>query len=151
MTDQWFWLPALDRAIARWTGTPWMAGQRWPGRGVDCVNFVDAVLCQVRGVKLPALAREPQDLAQHNHRDAMKVCNAIARRHPHKIIRDASREPGDVLVVRAGRGPAHVMILSRPLIVWHAVAGCGVCSTSLAATESDVVRVFRPLDKSLWL
>lgn len=118
----------LAAALRSWEGTPHVAGQRAPGRrgGVDCVNFVVAVLEECELLLHPAherpdvgpMPRPPQDLGVHTApgpgadepRGWSEVIGWMLRRFRSRTIlsdpmalvaeRRAGRlaQPGDVLV-----------------------------------------------------
>ena len=145
---------ALGAAIESWVGTPWMAGQCMRGVGVDCVRFVDAVLCQVRGVTIEPAQRFPQNMPLADREGAMAAAHIMLRRHPNrKRIDGEPIEPGDVLICRRGAmdSPGHVLIAGVDArTAWHAVAGAGVCMTSIAAHHQHVLWSVRPTDRASW-
>lgn len=164
----------LGAAIRGWEGTPHVAGQRTPGKGggVDCINFVAAVLEECYLGAQPSLAlpdagpipRPPQDLGAHDADGARwgEVVAWFRRRFPARAVlsdpmglvapRRAGRlsAPGDVLVMtpsKGARGVNHVGICGEaPGSVWHA-GGWGVTEGSLGDPElcARVREIYRPL------
>lgn len=159
-------LTTLRVAIATWEGTPHVAGQRRPGRastggGVDCINFVVAVLeeCYAllfegRGLRdAGPMPRPPQDLGVHDPEGARwgEVIAWARRRFPVQVVlsdplgcvapRRCQRDtrPGDVLVFSpSDTAPAgaynHVGVCGLEAgSVWHssAVNRVGVTRASL--------------------
>lgn len=143
-------------AIGRWIGTPWMAGQNCPGRGVDCVHFVTSVLDELLGYAdrddIPLL---PQDLSLHSASKAIAAVHALLRRYPGVTqLNDVQAyHPGDVIVVRRepNAGPGHVGIVGHPSDrYWHAVTGSGVAPSGMG-TIKYLFKAYRFPEASEWL
>lgn len=147
------WREELDRCLRSWEETPYAAGQRLRGRGVDCTNFVDAVLEEMHGLEPRVLPPFDPNGGVHDARGAAAMCRQISARYPNVTVRGPYPvESGDVLVYRRGRGAGHVLIVGLdPRAAWHADHGTGVCFTSVKLITPLIMRVWRPTEKESWL
>lgn len=147
----------LEYVISRWVGTPYMAGQRVRGAGVDCVQFVTAVLDELhRNEKPTFVPRLRPDSAIHDARQGGPTIKALRQGFASQVVRETVVEPGDVLVVRAiprSRGPrrmGHVLITgSVPNTLYHAMTGSGVTRTSIEGLD-EILRIYRDKNKQRW-
>jgi len=141
----------LEREFIAWRGTPHVAGQAVRGVGVDCVRFITAVLDAAFGRPRTLTPRMPQDLAWHDARGAMRVAEAIIAMYPVVTgVDPGGVEPGDIILVRMGAGPGHVLMVGpQPWTAWHAPRNSGVCRTGLGAV-SAVLRIWRVEGKDQW-
>lgn len=150
---------ALERALARWDGTPYRVGQQAPavdgvGGGVDCVRFVCAVLDELLGRRTP-ITTLPQDAALHARESAIAAMHQIRKLYlPNEPVEDGTVEPGDLLITAPpGGGPGHALIAGpRRWELWHATGLC-VHRTGLGGLRSagwDLRYVFRPGTKAEW-
>jgi cell wall-associated NlpC family hydrolase len=149
-------LKRLEFVLRRWDRTPYMAGQRCRGIGVDCVQFVTAVLDELHGVSTKVPRLRP-DSAVHDGRQALPTIKAIRAGFESVVVRDSTIEPGDVIVVRATPFPSgprrygHVLIAGWEVgTLFHAASPTGVSKTSLQGLQ-DVLRVYRDVNKDQWL
>lgn len=155
---------ALQSALTRWRGTPYIAGNQMPGQhgGVDCLRYVDAVLHEVfrPGDRLDPLPRHAQDAALHNTQIVYEVIRIMLKRFDMKCMPDViTPDPGDVLAVRLKTKPAESLIhrpsegRSRHLLVVtnhtaicsHAIPGHGVVLAGRGGIEStfEITGVYR--------
>lgn len=147
-------LAALERALARWVGTPYRVGQQCAGAGVDCVRFVAAVLDDVMGRVTP-IETLPQDAALHARASAIAAMHRIRRLYePVALVEDGTLEPGDLLVTAPpGGGPGHALIAGpRRWELWESTLD-GVHRTGLGALTAgrwSLRYVYRPGDKTGW-
>lgn len=121
----------LGEIIQSWKGTPWLSRQCCKGGGVDCINFVVAVLNEMRGRSYGPL--ETKNNAYHK-------ANNGHWRETYRIIRESFGDsaplhltdplvvfPGDVLLIESGRDTGHVIIVgTRKNTLHHALSGQGV-------------------------
>ncbi len=108
------------REAESWLGTPYHAGARVRGVGVDCAQLLIAVF-HGAGV-LPALDPAPYPADWYLHRDLERLLLHLA---PWATpTRDP--EPGDIVTYRFGRAVAHAGILVAPGAIIHAAHQIGV-------------------------
>jgi hypothetical protein len=123
-----------------------MTGQRFIGKGVDCWNFVIAIMDERRDKVWENPPRHsPNMLAD----DCVYIWEAY-----HKFIQQykmvevtSPPQPWDVIFYEASDGmkgvPTHIGIVGDdPRVLWHAVRRNGVIKTTLAVMRRfEVVRV----------
>lgn len=137
-------------AVTPWIDTPWMAGQSCPGVGVDCVQFVVAVLDALHGYEHKPAPRLPQDLGANNPEAARQAAREILSRYPHDRVTDAVVEPGDVIVCPVGDGPGHVLLVGwTPQTAWHSLLGFCVCQVGIGGLTA-YLHVWRSTEKAAW-
>lgn len=142
----------VDAELESWVGTPFVAGQRLKGVGVDCVRFVAAVLDEMfRETRIP-LDRLPQDLSMHNPAGARAALRLFKKAYaPTVDIADNVVEVGDVIIVGV-RGPAHAIFCGSKQSYLYEAGSRRVIRTGLS-TLRHPVRVFatiRPVEKHRW-
>jgi cell wall-associated NlpC family hydrolase len=148
-------LPALERVLLSWEGTPYMVGQQAKGAGVDCVRFVAGVLDELRGRATP-VATLPNDAALHNRAGAVAAMRRILElQRPWVPVEDGTVEPGDVLVwAPRGGGPGHATIAGGERFVLWESSVSGVRRTAIGAMLVHGAwafsGAFRPTDKTSW-
>jgi hypothetical protein len=146
----------IEEVVRQWEGTPYMAGQRARGIGVDCVQLVGGVLDMLfRRPQVTIIPRLSPDSGLHCDRSGFATAKAIRNGFESIVVRDEIIEPGDVLVVRGSglsSGPrrlGHTMIaLPAAGTAFHATFGIGACRTTVI---TEVLRIYRPLHKEGWL
>lgn len=150
----------IEAACVDWLKTPYRAGQRVRGGGVDCAQLIAGVLDRAyrRPEKTP-IAKLPTDVSIHQPNAAMQTVLGLVRGYGAQRMRLEELthfEPGDVAVVRselqAGGRDAHGHALvagSKPWRWLHAMPNTGVCWTSLAALP-PLVALYRPANKQEW-
>lgn len=129
-----------------------MPGQQCVGVGVDCVQFVAAVLDELHGLPVQPVPRYAHDMALNNPIMAARVARYLASRYPNTTEPGDLLEPGDVVVcaLTANSGPGHVMIVGPDEnTAWHSVESIGVTITSVASMV-EVWNVWRSKDKVKW-
>lgn len=140
-----------------WKGTPYMAGVRVRGVGVDCAQLVPAFLDHMfRRLMSTEIPRMSGDVGVHNHRAAWGTVKAVRLGYPSRVVRDGTIEPGDIIITRSTadwEGPArhgHAMIaMPERGTALHSVPLAGVTLTSLSVTRGGIVRIYR-LEKHSW-
>lgn len=162
--ESYEWLPLHDAACNRierfallWIGTPYRAGVRLRGSGVDCAQLVPAFLdFMYRTNRALPIPRMSGDVSLHDARAALNTVRAVRRGFSSHVVRDGTIEPGDIIITRAShdlnapRRTGHAMIaLPRRGTALHAVPGPGVCCTTVQVTRG-IVRVFRTEGKEIW-
>jgi cell wall-associated NlpC family hydrolase len=132
---------ALRREILKWAGTPYVSGQRYPGRGVDCAGFVFGVL--------EALYRLPPAA---DWRSGRVFARSMLERYPHEYAVDGRLEPGDILVTRPDSPhTAHILLVGPDQgSVWHAAPPV-VCMSSLSYWSAFPGRGYRLRGKENWV
>ena len=148
----------IGEVLYSWLDTPYMLGQRSKGQGVDCINFLIAVLDELYGFARPELIglRLRGDRSLHNKIESERTKAAILSVYsPNCIVPSFQVEPGDIVITGPARGgPGHAMIVSdKPGVLVHATvrggvqtAGCGYDRRTQRPLE-----VWRLLDKHRWL
>ena len=143
----------LLEVLKSWEGTPYMRGQRKKGVAADCVNFVSGLFDELyRCSPLPVI-KMPIDVGIHSRRERWIANKTITRAYPHKVLRgqDVSIEPGDLLVVRRGQGPGHVLIAGpEKNTLWHTLPKSFVTKTGIGQI-GHVMQAWRLLEKEKWL
>jgi len=149
----------VDWVCNSWLDTPWMAGQRRQGVGVDCVNFATAVLDELASVPTPTkLSRRPQDLGLHSSWQAGASAAFWEVSHVHDLrsvtVVDGVLEvqPGDLLVHRLGSdgGAGHVSVVAwKSPAVYQALTGSGVRLCAIPAPDK-IMHAWRVQDRSKW-
>jgi hypothetical protein len=115
---------ALELQLEEWRGTPFAQGEAIPGRGVDCVRFIEAVLVgcgAIKPVPMPPYTCRgggPEMLAAF-----LQVMAAIPEMTPIWSRSSGAPPPpparGRVLLVSSGKALHHLAILAEPPTVWH--------------------------------
>ncbi len=142
----------IDSVLRSWANTPYMAGQRAKGAGVDCLRYVTAALDELTGRSTPAIPNLPQDAALHDPILARETMRAIIRAYgPARRIDDLTVEPADVVVTGdPDGGPGHAMIVgAEPNTIWHSTRP-RVHTTGVQIVDQKVFRIYRPLEKDQW-
>lgn len=141
----------IESLCSSWLGTPYRHGQRRRGAGVDCANFIVAVLDELYGVQLPPIPTFPAGAGATSEK-AEPAIRAIMSRFPHERVNPSEPiEPGDVVFTLTGDHVGHVLLAGvRAGELWHAARGVGVCRTGLGAYAGQIDRLYRPLNKELW-
>lgn len=117
----------VEVACGDWEDTPYMAGQRCIGQGVDCVRFVCAVLDLLHGCR-HEVPRHVQDFSLHDPEGARQVTDLFKSFYPGFTVLDRAErtvEPGDVIITghRQG-GPGHAILVGgQPNRLWQALKG----------------------------
>ena len=131
-------------AIARsWVGTPFRAGARERGRGVDCVQLVLAILDE--WLERPPLPAERFISPFSRYGDLEFVSGAFAAdyRDVYTLVdfsaRSGSIEPADVVGFRFGRVSHAGLCVDRRNMV-HVVDGSGVTIERLGPARLSRVR-----------
>ena len=143
----------LLNELLSWQGTPFMRGQRVKQKAADCVNFLAGVLDALYG--FPPLKRMSMPImpGSHSTRRSWENVRSIVTTYPNEVIRGdiIDVEPGDILVVRAGSGPGHVMIVGpEPNTLWQSIPTVGVVKTGFRQTGLNIQRAWRLLRKDTW-
>lgn len=162
--DQFRWLK-LDDAIENriqqvqesWIGTQYMAGQRAKRIGVDCLQLVGGVLDELFRRTTPThIPRLPSTSGLQFKGGGFRTSLAVRKQFPSRIERNGRIEPGDVIVTTstldasAPNVMGHLALAGvRPWTFLHAVAGVGVCWTSLQGLPG-LVRLYRVRSKESW-
>lgn len=145
----------LRACFQTWDRTPYMAGQRAAGIGVDCVRFVCAVLDEMYGV-FHEIPREMQDRSLHDPEGAQRVVDTIRAYYDDHIDlpkHDRCVEPGDIVITgNAQGGPGHAILVGVDRnTLWQATSrGIRMCGLGLLDHFQQICTIVRP-DKTLWL
>lgn len=146
----------LQQAIARWSKTPYVAGQFQPGLGIDCVRYCWGVLNEAffetwdHGTALP---REAQDAALHNTEVSKKVARLFIEKFDLYSL-EPRRTPmaSDILSVKAKLpgvqtvNPVHLILVGMNGIkCHHAVPGLGIADTGIGGVRAsyDITHIYR--------
>ena len=118
-------------SVARsWLGTPYHAGGRVKGAGVDCLTLLAEVYAEAGAVPYVDVPYYPHDW--HLHRSEERYLNGLLR-YAHEI--DALPEPGDIALWKFGRCFSHGAIVVEWPIIIHAYVG-RACVMENAATAT---------------
>ena len=133
-------LPAI---LESWAGTRFVLGQRRKGHHTDCWNFVDAVLCEWRGVRLPRLDPVVTADTTYVSEAVLYQCVDLMRsRHPCRRVTGEWRL-GDVLAIYM-RGLPHVALAGANEDAWHCHRH-GVENVNVGRFALRIRSVWRPL------
>lgn len=154
---KWLRSPSAELRVREiltpWLNTPYHAGQRARGIGVDCVQLVVAFLDKWYGrdlqTDIPILS---PDAGWRSARLGLQTSRAVLRKFPGlRRVRDGTIKPGDVLMVKGEKSPdaadrlGHAMVAGDcPQTIYHAQLGGRVSRSSLPSLDRHVLRVFRP-------
>lgn len=146
---------AINAVFRRWTGTPYLAGHRVRGVGVDCIQLMVGLLDDLYLKQTPTPLNRNVRAATYSDRESASLDATIRGSFNCDIIRDGSIEPGDLVLTRDSvnskgpRVPGHVMMVGPSRgTAFHASRSSGACLTDL--TLIPILRVCRFLDKSTW-
>ena len=148
----------LDAVLKSWLRTPYAAGSRVRGMGVDCKELIPGVLDEMYRKEPSTTRRLAPDSGMRDIRLGLSEIRLLMRQYPDvTIVRDGTVQPGDVIVTRssnflgATNHPGHAMIAGvRPGEAYHAHPRSGVVKTSIAAAGKPVVRIYRTGKKGTW-
>lgn len=108
-----------------WAGTKWQHQARLKGVAADCVGFVKGVDENLTGVKIE---ETPDYVATWHLFKSQELLYETISSYPgvREILPIENRKPGDVLLFRFGKGPAHhVGILTSDTTFMHSYAEVG--------------------------
>jgi len=95
-----------------WNGTPYHHAARVKGHGVDCAQFLIAVVEAVTGRKIPVESYPPDWCLHRNDETFLEVLE----QHAHRI--EGPPLPGDVAMFRWGRTVSHgAVVLDWPKVI----------------------------------
>jgi len=138
----------LRRILKSWEGTPHMDGQRAKGVGVDCVQFVAAVLDELAGTETE-LKSLPKDTAFHQRDKAVAGMKLFIKHFNGEKV-DEPYQPGDVFITGPlSGGPGHAIILGPDRGLWHSATN-RVIRSGFDALNSPVYKhkaTFRVKDR----
>jgi cell wall-associated NlpC family hydrolase len=144
---------AILRVLSDWRGTPYESGQRFKGRGADCLGAVFGVLDDLDERDRSQYPDLPPDTALHNRGTALAAMKRVLTRYPdHVLVSNNQVEPGDIIVSgEVGGGPGHVAIVGGKNQVWQAIQkmGFGPTGWSLFGAQK-ICAVYRPTNKWEW-
>lgn len=133
---------ALRAALAAWEGTPYQSGQRFRGRGADCVGAVFGVIDDLDGLARAQAPGLPTDASLHNTAAAVIAVRELVRRYsPCRKVEGLDVRPGHILVTGQGAGgPGHVAIVgARRNEIWQATPGAGFHQGGWGMLSSQVL------------
>jgi len=125
----------IERLLAQWEFTPYLAGQCVRCRGVDCVHFIASIYDELTG-KEYRHTKLPQDAAFHNKQEAEKNTRRFFKMYPCSPVEGGIVQPGDIVIcgpVGKNGGPGHGMIVGVSSL-WHVDSKC-VCKAGLAVMQ----------------
>lgn len=124
--------------------------------GADCIGFISGVIDELYG--LHTVEQRPASSFSRNDSEAnvelMKFCRDAWPNFKLEAIEGFYNVgPGDIVVVRNGKGIGHIFIVGpQKNTLWHCVQGDGVCPTGIgSANNEQVYGAFKLLDKEKWL
>lgn len=113
--------PLLKEELDSWLGTPYRHLSKVKSKGVDCINFVVAVLEKLKANQGRNLIVPPYSKDWHLHRGEQKLIHEIERQIPvekigyrdnkNKLIFSENLGNGDIILFKFGRHSAHCGIL----------------------------------------
>lgn len=147
----------LLMVINSWMGTGYMAGQQAKKMGVDCVQFVGGILDELYRQPKTHIPRLPQNAGIHSEGAGTATILALRKGIPSIEVADNWIEPGDVIVTRGTMNMRAHPFAGHTLLAGclkgtavHAVPSAGVSWTSIDGVPG-ILRVYRPLNKELWV
>jgi len=132
------WTPeavtAAEQAVTIYHGLPHMHRRREPGRGIDCINLVQAALEAAGmipvGVPLPQYRRTDGWRMRRNG-----LCSIFE--NCLYCVRSATPQDGDIVLFRVGQASNHCGILLKGR-VHHATFGAGVIAQPIAEIAHQI-------------
>lgn len=141
-----------------WRGTPYRADCRLKGIGVNCINFLAAIMDEMYSVSVPTpVLSFPETASLHSREPGQKAIRELLQAWygSDKVDRAGPFRCGDVLIHRASTtdhpraGAGHVAIYCNPW-VYHALPGLGVTRTWIKHLRHDIIKAYRPRRQDLW-
>ncbi len=133
------------KAVHSWAGTPHKNRLRVKGLGVDCVNFMHAVLIEAEVVefsRLPFYDERLGALRKTNLIEGIILAHVTATVHPPE-----DPQFGDLVICKCGRQTNHVGVIIDGE-VWHCPFGSGVGPESWddrwRSRTQSLVRITKP-------
>lgn len=146
----------LRASIKGWEGTPYVAGQSFPGKqgGVDCVRICDLILQDALDLSLDPLPRHAQDSAFHDKEVVAQMQRLLFERFDlYSVPVDSRIEPLDLVVcsqkIRGTVSPkdsGHHIILSisrnQCIDAWPGI-GVRILGTGGILAGFDILKIWR--------
>ena len=106
----------LQAALERWRGTPYVHGWSSPGQGVDCWNFLGAVIDEATGLDRRPRLTLPAGAGFHRPDLVARQVGLFLRAYEPLEVACGDRRPGTVLL----EAPAHAIIVGADGCLWDA-------------------------------
>jgi len=149
----------IERVMWAWKGTPYESGQRFIGRGADCIGAIFGIVDDLDGQSRAELPNLPPDAAMNDRSTAILAMRELITRYaPMARVRPDENnvthvEPGDFVVTgELGGGPGHLeMVGARRNELWHCIPEVGFHQGGWSFFSTQVLwAVYRIQDKHLW-
>ena len=137
----------LREAVAAWEGTPHVHRRAIRGKGVDCVNFVAAVLADAGIVDRERLPSYPTAWGFMSPKNVLGVGLAKVlhcKRIPWEGAGGLSF--GDIVIFKAGRQSNHAGIIVDGRL-WHVMTGGTVHAALPARFMTGIQEIVRLIDR----
>ncbi len=148
---------ALDAELRAWDRTPYESGQRFKGRGADCIGGVFGVIDALDGRERAQFPGMPHDASLHDRAGAVRAMRELVRRYQpcHRLATRNGMcvQPGDIVGVGPpGGGPGHVLIVgARRNELWQALPLSGFHQSGWSLFAEQVLwAVYRIEDRERW-
>ncbi len=152
-TDQYL------QELNSWHNAPYVVGKRCKHSGVDCVNFVVAMLDfldQKKREECTPLIELPQLLGYADSVSAIREIKTIVNNYEHTLVNPRNLDPddlkpGDALALNDGVDPVHMAIVGpQAATMWHSCSSRTVrgqfgvrCVSISTALRSGIYRIWR--------
>ena len=147
----------ISRTLRAWERTPYESGQRFRGRGADCIGSVFGVVDDLDGRQRAEFPGMPRDTSMHDRASAIATVRELVKRYsPCKkvVARDGYYyvQPGDIVVTgTAGGGPGHVEIVGMKNELWHSLPDSGFHQGGFGFLQDQTLfAIYRIQDKDRW-
>jgi NlpC/P60 family putative phage cell wall peptidase len=119
-----------------WLGTPFHAGARVRGAGVDCAQLLIAVFAEAGLIEPVDPGHYPPDWFLHQDGEPL-----LAWVERYGMRTSTTPAPGDVALFRYGRAVSHGAIVVGPELLIHSYRGLGVVRESFAPGQAITPRL----------
>jgi hypothetical protein len=143
-------IPCFSDVLKSWHGTPFSSAVVKKGVGVDCFHLTCHVLDEMQGRDSSDIERVPVQAPLHSKKRVGEAARFFLSRYKVRCIFKPNGmpkvlRPGDVLALKYGAGPGHLMIAGdNPARLWHSYPKTGVCWTGIGwAMHREISRVYR--------
>jgi len=145
--------------LKSWDSSPYVVGSRGKSCGVDCVNFVVAMLDfldQKKPCDFTPVIKLPKLLGYSDSISSIREIKTIVNNYEHVLVDPVNLDPddlkpGDALAINDGVDPVHMAIVGpQRATLWHSCSSRTVrgqfgvrCASISTALHSGIYRIWR--------
>lgn len=144
--------------LRSWEHTPYRDRNHAKKNGANCLGLVVKVLDELYGTEHPTAYAELNTMdSLHRRPLAVRLVRSLVRGwFGVTRVWDCRLEAGDVILVRATKrdsvhGYGHCIMVGSPQWICHAMRGSGVVFQAPHHVTREILKVYRPNRKELWL